>query len=119
MRKRKASTGQRNERVTIERPVRALDELGGHGPDDWQEVGTFWAKVTARSGAVSSAGSEQLLRGDEQELVSYRVIILFREGIDASCRIRWLGKLLAVTAVFDASGRREELTIDATEGKVP
>ncbi|GAB5387082.1 MAG: hypothetical protein Alpg2KO_00500 [Alphaproteobacteria bacterium] len=119
MRKRRAKTGQRNERVTIQRPVRERDELGGHGPDDWQDIGTFWAKVSARSGNVSSAGGEKELRGAEQELVSHRIIILFRDDIDASCRVLWRGKELAVTSVFDFSGRREELTIDVTEGKVP
>lgn len=100
------------ERVTIERPVESLDSMGGRARI-WEHVATIHAAVTGRF------GEERFARGIEAATINYRIIIRFRQDVDASCRILWRGKRLDVTAAYDAEGRRCWLTIDAQEGSPP
>ncbi len=93
------------ERVRLERPLRAGDELGG-GALSWSAEGEVWAEIIAVGAAQSTAYDSAPSRA------SYRVTINRREDVRAGWRVIWNARPLRIVGVRDEGGPRIELNCE-------
>ena len=89
-------------RITLERPVRAGDELGG-AVLSWSGEGDVWASIAA-TGAGRSAAYDSA-----PTLASYRLVINRRDDVRPGWRAIWNARPLRIVGVRDDGGPRIEL----------
>lgn len=87
-------TGNLRHRVVLEAPVRTPDG-GGGSVVGWTPVAEVWAEI--RTGQGQEAMIAEALSGR----VSHVVTIRYRDGVDHTMRLRFGGRLFAITAVVD------------------
>ena len=97
--------GAMRARITLERPVRAGDELGGAALG-WTSEGEVWASI-ATLGAAQSAAFDA-----NPAVASYRVVITRREDVRAGWRVIWRARPLRIVGVRDDGGARIELNCE-------
>ena len=68
---KRATIGQRRERVQIQKATTVTDSMGGRTDNRWREFGTWWAKVTVVPFVVS----------DTQATMLYQLEGLFRQDV--------------------------------------
>ena len=87
----KIGAGELDQLIDIERLVLTENELGGQS-ESWVLRSRCWAKI--KEGVGRESGSNDGLSSG----ASFLVIIRYREGIQASDRIKWRGRILNVIA---------------------
>lgn len=92
-------------RITLQRPVRMADELGGAALS-WAHAGTIWAAIEALGGAEAVA-SDALV-----SVVPLRLTVRRVGGMRPGWRILWGERLLRVIAIADDGGPRLILTCE-------
>lgn len=103
--------GKLRHRVTIQSPSLNQDPSTGEMLNGWADVATVWAEVTDLS------VKEFLAAQAGQSEVSSRVRIRYREGIDATMRILYRGRVYNIQGVLaDAKSGLEYLTLPCSEG---
>lgn len=104
--------GSLRHRIEIGRYVEGKDQWGDPLPEPvWQKVCSPWASVEGLRGNQYFQSQQTVERSD------HRVIIRYREGIDAGMIVRHGGRELTITAVLDEDGRRKWLTLYCREEK--
>lgn len=104
------SSGKLNNLVTIERRISAIDSSGDQSVE-WTYVTTVWACITDLSSA------EILYAQQIQSKVTSRVIIRYRNDVDATCRLQSNGVFYNVLGVIgDPVTGREFLTLQVSAG---
>jgi len=103
--------GKLRHRIIIEKPGETQDPVTGEMVSGWEFVANPWAAKrpsSAREFKQSQAGQSE---------VTGEFVIRYREGIDATMRIRHRGQIYNIEGVLpdDRSGR-EHLTIPYSEG---
>ncbi|MAR55852.1 MAG: head-tail adaptor [Rickettsiales bacterium] len=101
--------GALRERIRIEIETRSSDGMGGGG-SSWNTLTTVWAKVEPLR------GEERLQANQLQERITYRIIMRYRDDINARMRVLWGNKVLNIHSVFNADMHRRYLTLEASEG---
>lgn len=103
--------GKLRHRVRLQAPGRTQDPDTGEMRDGWTTVKTVWASVEPLS--VREFISAQAAQSE----VSARIVIRYREGVDATMRVLHRGKVYNIQGVLpdDESGR-EYLTLAVSEG---
>ena len=97
-------------RITIQRPVSAVDDMGNLIQDGTENVCTVWAKVLPYAAKISDGYAEKV---DE---VSYRIAIRYRADIEVTDIIQWQGKKLIMSAPpYPLDGGRKYLIMEAKE----
>ena len=112
--------GKLRHRVTFERYTELLDTAGEvvQDPDtgdilrDWVEVATVWAAIEPLS-AREFVAQQQI-----QSAVTARITIRYREGLDASMRIRHSGRIYNIQGILaDPESGREWITLPVSVGE--
>ena len=95
------------ERITIEQPVRTPDTYGG-GDIIWAAVVTVYASVHPLTGSA-----REVSRADQVHAIAgYRVTIRKRDDVNASMRILWNGRTLAIHSLHETVETLEILTYE-------
>lgn len=105
-----ASVGAMRHQVTLQSPLTTDDGSGGRSVT-WQTAAVDWAEITALS------GDERFLAGAETATVNYRLRLRWRSDVTPQWRALLSdGRVLDITAAYDAQGDRRWLTLDAQQG---
>lgn len=103
--------GKLRHRVTIERPGLTQDPDSGEMVDGWAPFASVRAAIEPLS------VREFIAAQASQSEVSARIVIRYREGIDASMRVLHRGKVYNIKgALPDDKSGREYLTLAVSEG---
>jgi SPP1 family predicted phage head-tail adaptor len=89
-------------RIGLETPVEQADGAGGV-TRTFSVTATLWGRVTplrGEDGVVAAA------RG---QVLTHRVVLRYRAGLDTTIRLRVGGRRLAIRAVYDPDERRRLL----------
>ncbi|SUO95258.1 phage head closure protein [Suttonella ornithocola] len=104
-------TGKLRHRVSIERPIKRQDPLTGVMTDDWAEITTVWAQIaplSVREFISAAAGQSE---------ITARILMRYRDDIDATCRIVYRGKHYNIHGVLaDNKSGVEYLNLSVSEG---
>lgn len=107
------ASGDLRHRVRIEAPTggQVQDPNTGEMTSEWETVADVWADV------VPMSAREFVAAGAEQSEVRGRMVIRYREDVDATMRVFYRGRYYAIFGVMpdDVSGR-EHLTLMTGEG---
>lgn len=97
-------------RITIQRPVSMVDDMGNLIQDGTEDVCTVWAKVLPYAAKISDGYAEKV---DE---VSYRIAIRYRADIEVTDTILWQDKRLVLNAPpYGLDGGRKYLIMETKE----
>lgn len=98
------------QRITIQRPVSTVDDMGNLIQQGTEDICTVWAKVLPYAAKISDGYAEKV---DE---VSYRIAIRYRVDIEVTDTILWQGKKLILSAPpYPLDGKRQYLIMEAKE----
>lgn len=98
---------QLKERVAIEAPVASSDGQGGQNIT-WHEGGTVWAEVRT----VGNYGRERASGQQAEAAAGYRVRIRTHIAVNATMRLRWRARILAVHSVHEQEAMLELLAYE-------
>lgn len=105
------ASGKLRHKVQLQEQVIDQDPVTGEMVPSWHTVADVWAEI------VPMSGREFLSSGAEQSEVRGRMVIRYREDVDASMRVLYRGKQYNIFAVLpDAESGREHLTLMTGEG---
>ena len=97
-------------RITIQRPVSTVDDMGNLIQQGTEDICTVWAKVLPYATKISDGYAEKV---DE---VSYRIAIRYRADIEVTDIILWQGEKLIMSAPpYPLDGLRKYLILEAKE----
>ena len=97
-------------RISIQRPVSTIDDMGNLIQQGTEDICTVWAKVLPYAAKISDGYAEKV---DE---VSYRIAIRYRADIEVTNIILWQGKKLVLSAPpYPLDGERQYLIMEAKE----
>tara|TARA_R110002020_G_scaffold18931_2_gene65436 strand:+ start:2652 stop:2987 length:336 start_codon:yes stop_codon:yes gene_type:complete len=100
--------GRLNARLSLEAPEVLSDGQGGVG-EGWTEVAALWGRIEPlRASPDESAGAAVAV-------VSHRVTIRHREGVQHGMRFVHRGRSLVIRAVRDPNESRRYLVCDCEE----
>ncbi len=95
------------ERITIEQPNRVADTYGG-GDVTWSAIATIYASVRPLMGTAREAN-----RADQVEpIAGYRLTIRKRDDVNASMRVLWKSRILAIHSLHETEETLEILTYE-------
>jgi SPP1 family predicted phage head-tail adaptor len=105
------ASGDLRHRVQLQEKSRTQDPHTGEMLDSWVDVAEVWAQV------VPLSGREFLASAAEQSEVTGRIVIRYRDDVDATKRFVYRGKAYAIKAVLpDMESGVEHLTCMVAEG---
>lgn len=96
-----------SERVRIEQVAETVDEFGGMSVA-WEELATVWAEVKP----ISSTAREREVAAQPTAIAGYRVLIRFRDDVDAGMRLIWKSHTLLIQALHEEDGILELLAYE-------
>jgi len=105
------ASGDLRHRVQLQEKSRTQDPHTGEMLDTWVTAAEVWAQV------VPLSGREFLASSAEQSEVTGRIVIRYRDDVDATKRFVYRGKWYAIKAVLpDMESGIEHLTCMVGEG---
>ena len=105
------AAGSLNHYVTIERSVYAQDSGTGEMVKTWATLAKVWAQI------VPLSGREFMASAAEQSEVRGRIVIRWRDDVEAGQRITYRGKHHAILAALpDMKSGVEHLSLMVAEG---
>lgn len=95
--------GRMRHRVALEAETRAPNQFGEQKPG--------WSTVADNlpAGVEPISGREQLQADQMAALVTHRVWIRYRQGVEPNMRFRYQGRALHIQSAIDVRGRHELL----------
>ena len=105
------ASGKLRHKVQLQEQQITQDPVTGEMVTTWVTYAEPWAEV------VPMSGREFLSAGAEQSEVRGRIVIRYRDDVDASMRVVYRGKYYNIHAVLpDAESGLEHLTLMTGEG---
>lgn len=105
------ASGSLRHKVQLQQPVVAQDQNTGEMETTWQTIATPWAEI------VPMSAREFVAAAAEQSEVRGRIVIRYRDGVDATMRVVHRGKWYAIHGVLeDKVSGLEYLTLMVAEG---
>lgn len=105
------AAGDLRHRVTLQRNAITQDPKTGAMVSTWNDVADVWAQVAPLS------GREYLAAQATQSEVQARIVIRYRDDVDAAMRVMHGTRIYEIKAVLpDADSGREHLTLMCGEG---
>lgn len=105
------ASGSLRHKVQLQQPVVAQDPNTGEMETTWQTIATPWAEI------VPMSAREFVAAAAEQSEVRGRIVIRYRDGVDATMRVVHRGKWYAIHGVLeDKVSGLEYLTLMVAEG---
>jgi len=114
----KTTSSRLRHRLTLQQEIQTPDGAGGSSKS-WQDVTDLWAEIIpVVSSGKSSRGSstEQLFAGQVQSEINHRILLRYRDGVTASMRLVFEGRIFNIRYVANTEERRNTLEILAQEG---
>ncbi len=90
--------GKLNERVTIQVPRETRNTLG-ETRLTWDDLATVWARVEGMS------SREVLQAMQANAVVSHKIHIRYRSGVDHEARVMWRGRHMEIASVVERQNR--------------
>lgn len=104
-------SGSLRHKVQLQEKQVSQDPDTGEMVELWVDVASVWADI------VPMSGREFMAAGAEQSEVRGRIVIRYRDDIDATWRVVYRGKAYAIFAVMpDEVSGREHLNLMTGEG---
>lgn len=101
--------GSLRNRITLQRPETSVSGLGERTVT-WVDVATVWANF------VPLSVREFIASQQTQSQLSARVVIRYRDDVDATMRVAYQGKTYNIAGVLaDPDSGREYLTLPVSE----
>lgn len=94
--------------VTLQKPIAAPDQWG-KAEYNWQSVAAVHAQIQ------SSAGSETVVLGKRQAVITHIVTIRHFEGVTPHWRLCWQGRTLEVVEVKQDQTFKISMTLKCSE----
>lgn len=113
MSRRRNTSSMLRHRLTLQKEVQAPDGAGGY-VRSWQDVVDLWAEVIPLKG--KEGGREIFLAARLQSTVTHRIIIRYRQGVNASQRLLFENRAFHIRHVSDTGSSSEMLELFAEEG---
>lgn len=105
------ASGKLRHQVELQEQQITQDPVTGEMVTTWTTIAEPWAEI------VPMSGREFLAASAEQSEVRGRIVIRYREDVDASMRVVYRGKYYNIHAVLpDAESGLEHLTLMTGEG---
>lgn len=105
------ASGKLCHKVQLQEQQITQDPVTGEMLTTWVTIAQPWAEI------VPMSGREFMAAGAEQSEVRGRIVIRYRDDVDASMRVVYRGKYYNIFAVLpDAESGREHLTLMTGEG---
>ncbi len=105
------ASGNLRHKVQLQAKQITQDPVTGEMVDSWVTIAQPWAEI------VPMSGSEFMAAGAEQSEVRGRIVIRYRDDVDASMRVVYRGRYYSILAVLpDAESGKEHLTLMTGEG---
>lgn len=105
------ASGKLRHKVQLQEQQITQDPVTGEMVTTWDTIAEPWAEV------VPMSGREFLAASAEQSEVRGRIVIRYREDVDASMRFVYRGRYYNILAVLpDAESGREHMTCMVSEG---
>jgi len=105
------AAGDLSHRITLQQQERTQDESSGEMVTVWVDLADVWAQI------VPMSGREFIAASAEQSEVRGRMVIRYRDDINASMRVVYRGQKYDIAAVLpDNDSGVEHLTLMTTEG---
>lgn len=105
------ASGDLRHKVQLQENQVTQDPDTGEMVSAWVTIASPWAEI------VPMSGREFLAASAEQSQVRGRIVIRYREDVDAAMRIVYRGKYYNILAVLpDAESGKEHLTLMTGEG---
>lgn len=105
------ASGNLRHKVQLQAKQITQDPVTGEMVTTWVTIAQPWAEI------VPMSGREFVAAGAEQSEVRGRIVIRYREDVDASMRVVYRGRYYNILAVLpDAESGREHLTLMTGEG---
>ena len=105
------ASGNLRHKVQLQAKQITQDPNTGEMVDSWVTIAQPWAEI------VPMSGREFMAAGAEQSEVRGRIVIRYRDDIDATWRVVYRGKAYAIFAVMpDEVSGREHLNLMTGEG---
>lgn len=105
------ASGSLRHKVQLQQPVVAQDPNTGEMETTWQTIATPWAEI------VPMSAREFVAAAAEQSEVRGRIVIRYRDGVDATMRVVHRAKWYAIHGVLeDKVSGLEYLTLMVAEG---
>lgn len=102
--------GHLRRRVTLEGPVEVADEIGGV-TRSFVTLALLWADIRP------AGGGERFVATQQQEMITHRVRLRWREGVTAAMQLRLGPRLLLIRDVADEDETRRYLVCHCQEIK--
>lgn len=90
--------GKLNERVTIQTPRETRTTLG-ESYLSWDDLATVWARVEGMN------SREVLQAMQANAVVSHKIHIRYREGVNHEARVIWRGRHMEIASVVERQNR--------------
>lgn len=100
--------GDLTQRLLLERPVDAPDDVGG-ATRSWVAVDTIWAALRAET------GGERFEAEREESAIRWRVLMRWRPDVTAAMRLRLGERTFAIHSACDVDARRRFMTLRCEE----
>lgn len=97
-------------RITIQRSVSMIDDMGNLIQQGLEDICTVWAKILPYTAKISDGYAEEVKE------VDYRIAIRYRDDIKITDTIHWQGRTLMQTAPpYGKDGKRQWLILECRE----
>ncbi len=97
-------------RLVLEAPIDVVDDMGGVSRT-YQPLANVWGEIVQRS------GDTRFLAGRQEEAITHRIRLRYRNGVNAQMRLRAGARIFTILAVFDTDERRRTLVCQCEEVK--
>jgi SPP1 family predicted phage head-tail adaptor len=105
------ASGKLRHKVQLQAQTVTQNPETGEMETVWATIAEPWAEI------VPMSGREFLAASAEQSEVRGRIVIRYREDVDATMRVLYRGKYYAIHAVLpDADSGKEHITLMTGEG---
>lgn len=105
------ASGDLRHKIALQAQTNAQDPVTGEMVRTWATVAETWAQI------VPMSGREFIAAAAEQSEVQGRMVIRYRDGVDASMRVLYRGMYYNILAVLpDMESGKEHLTLMTSAG---
>lgn len=109
--------GERDKRITIQKPATSTDANGQAIISGWADVATVWASIRPIS------GREKLRAGAVGSTLTHTVCVLYQSGLMppltvAAWRVKYGTRTFNIVAAFSPNEAREEIIFSCEEGSL-
>lgn len=106
---RRTTSSRLRQRLTLQKEVHAADGAGGY-IRSWQDVADLWAEI------IPLRGKEGFFAARLQSTVTHRILIRYRQGVDAGQRLVFESRAFHIRHVADAGSGGDVLELLVEEG---